>query len=33
MSLAAADKLLKIFEALKNYRDGIPVVDSNPLAK
>lgn len=33
MSLAAADKLLKLFEALKNYRDGIPVADSNPLAK
>jgi len=33
MSLAAADKLLKIFDALKNFREGIPVPDPNPLAK
>lgn len=33
MSLAAADKLLKIFDALKNFREGIPVTDPNPLAK
>ncbi|EDO49114.1 predicted protein [Nematostella vectensis] len=33
MSLAVADKLLKNFEALKNFREGIPVTDTNPLAK
>jgi len=33
MSLAAADKLLKVFDALKNFREGIPVTDPNPLAK
>lgn len=33
MSLAAADKLLKIFDALKNFREGVPVPDPNPLAK
>ncbi|XP_068709184.1 huntingtin-like [Montipora foliosa] len=33
MSLAAADKLLKVFDALKNFREGIPVVDPNPLTK
>jgi len=33
MSLAAADKLLKVFDALKNFREGIPVADPNPLAK
>lgn len=33
MSLAAADKLLKVFDALKNFREGIPVTEPNPLAK
>ncbi|XP_074614489.1 huntingtin-like isoform X2 [Acropora palmata] len=33
MSLAAADKLLKVFDALKNFREGIPGADPNPLAK
>lgn len=33
MSLAVADKLLKSFDALKNFREGIPVPDPNPLAK